>query len=799
MSVVGGDVRFAVRNLIRHPGFSWAVAGILAIGMASVTAVWSVVDSVLVRALPFAQADRLVSFGFRDPRTGDLIGPSFPMLDRWRRASPGSMAAAWQEIPYDIGTPGSPVRTWIGLVSPNLFRVLGARAELGRDFSPDDDQAAAAPVVVLSDSLWRNAFGGDPGVIGRTLAVDGIDHTVIGVMQRDVSLVTGAAAAWVPAGAELPDLAANDSVPTVGAVARVGEHDAPERVRRTLERLAPNGARFMTLHGSARAAALPLQDVVVGDARVELVLMFGAAVLVLVVACANAAALLVARASARRREHAVRLAIGASRARLVSATLLETLALSLVASAAALLATPALVALVRRLGASLVPRDVEIAVHADAFLVAAALVVLTTVMSAVLPALLTTRGDAADVLRGSGGASAPGAYVRAYDWLLVAELAVTLVLLAGAGVLAKSVLVLLGSTSGMRTEHVVVATVMRPVAPWLRDRQSVTPFIRAVIDSLQASAGVAAAAISLSPPAVPAATARVRQGDDTAAATWNTITDGFFRVLGTPILRGRAFDSRDAAASRNTIIVSAGLAHRLFGAANPLGRVVYVPDGDHPDAPWQSRRIIGEAADIVAPGVTRPRPPDAYLPVARFPVPHLTVLLRSSLSAGAALGTVRRVVRAIDPAQPVSAGQSLDGLLTESAARPKFYLALLGAFGAVALSLAGAGMFAGMWYIVQERRREIGIRIAVGAARRDVASLILGRAMRLLAAGLGLGLAGTWATTRFLQALLSGVRATDPTVLAIVCAVLIGGTLLAVVGPLLEAMRVDTIQVLRAE
>lgn len=799
MSAVGGDARFAVRSLIRHPGFAWAVAGILAIGMASVTAAWSVVDSVLVRPLPFPDADRLVSFGFRASRTGDLIGPSFPMLDRWRRASPGSTAAAWQEIPYDIGTPGSPIRAWVGLVSPNLFRVLGAGAELGRDFSAVDDQPGAAPVVVLSDSLWRSTFGGDPGIIGRSVSVNGIDHTVIGVMQRKVSLVTGAAVAWTPAGAELPDLAGNDSVPTVGAVARIGPRDTPERVRRTLDRLAPNGAKFLMLRGRAPAAALPLHDVVVGDARLELGLLFSAAVLVLVVACANAAALLVARASARRREHAVRRAIGASRARLVSATLLETLALSVVASTAALLVTPALVALVRQLGASLVPRDVEIAVHADAFLVATALALLTTVMSGVLPAVLTTRGDAADALRGAGGASAPGGYVRAYDWLLVAELAVTLMLLSGAGLLAKSVVLLLGDSSGMRTEHVVVATVMRPVEPWLRDRQSVTPFIRALVDSLQASAGVAVAAISLAPPAVPAATARVRQGDDTAAATWNAVTDGFFRVLGTPILRGRAFDSRDAPASTNTIIVSAGLAHRLFGAANPLGRVVYVPDGDHPDAPWQSRRIVGEAADVIAPGVTRPRPPDAYLPLSRVPVPHLTVLMRSSLSPGAALGIARRIVRALDPAQPVSGGQPLDGLLTESAARPKFYLAVLGAFGVVALSLAGAGMFAGMWYIVQERRREIGIRIAVGAARRDVAWLVLIRAMRLLAAGLAIGLAGVWATTRFLRALLSGVSTTDPTVLEIVCVVLIAGTLLAVAGPLLEAARVDPIRVLRAE
>lgn len=799
MSAVGGDARFAVRSLMRHPGFSWVVAGILAIGMASVTAVWSVVDSVLVRPLPFPHPDRLVSFGFRDSRTGDLIGPSFPMLDRWRRASPGSVAAAWQEIPYDIGTPGSPIRAWVGLVSPNLFRVLGARTELGRDFSADDDLAGAAPVVVLSDSLWRNGFGGDPGIIGRSVPVNGIDHTVIGVMQRDVSLVTGAAVAWTPAAAELPDLAANDSIPTVGAVARVGPLDTPERIRHTLERLAPNGATFMTLHGRGRAVALPLHEVVVGNARLELILVFGAAVLVLVVACADAAALFVARASARRREHAVRRAIGASRARLVSATLLEALALSVVASTAALLVTPALVALIRQLGASLVPRDVEIAVHPDAFLVAAALVLLTTVMSGVLPALLTTRGDAADALRGAGGASAPGAYVRAYDSLLVTELAVTLVLLAGAGLLAKSVLLLLGNSSGMRTEHVVVATVMRPVEPWLRDRQSVTPFVRAVVDSLQATPGVAAAAISLSPPGVPAATARVRQGDDTAAATWNAVTDRFFHVLGTPILRGRAFDSRDAPASTNTIIVSARLSHRLFGTANPLGRVVYVPDGDHPDAPWQSRRIIGEAADVVAPGVTRPRPPDAYLPLSRFPVPHLTVLLRSSLSPGAAIATVRRIVRALDPAQPVSGGQPLDRLLTESAARPRFYLAVLGAFGVVALSLAGAGMFAGMWYVVQERRREIGIRIAVGATRRDVASLVLARAMRLLAAGLAIGLAGTWATTRFLRALLSGVSATDPTVLEIVCVVLIAGTVLAVAGPLWEATRVDPIRVLRAE
>ena len=453
----------------------------------------------------------------------------------------------------------------------------------------------------------------------------------------------------------------------------------------------------------------------------------------------------------------------------------------------------------RVLGASLVPRDAEIAVRPDAFLVAAGLVSVATILSGIVPALLTTSGDAGDILRGGGVGSAAKQFVRAYDWLLVAELALTVMLLAGAGVLAKSVMKLLGSSSGMNTEHVLVASMTRPVDAWLRDRQSVRPFVRALSDSLAATPGVRSVAIALSPPAVEGALAPLRSGDDTAAATWNAITAGYFDVLGTPILRGRLFDSRDAPASTNTIMVSAALARRLFADSNPLGRVVYVPDGDHPEAPWQPRVIVGEAADVVAPGITTPRAPDAYLPFARVPTAHLTVLVRSSLASPAALGALQRIVRSLDPSQPVSGGRPLDDLLTESAARPRFYLAVLGAFGVVALILAGAGMFAGVWYIVQERRREIGIRVAVGAARADVASLVLARVARILALGLGIGLAGAWITTRFLRALLSGVSAADPAVLEIVCAVLTAGMLVAVAVPLLEATRVDPIRVLRSE
>lgn len=797
-----GDARVAVRNLARHAGLACAIAGMLAIGMASVTALWSVVDSVLVRGLPFPASDRLVWLGFRNPRTGDLVGPSLPMLERLRRASPGSVAAGWQEMPYDIGTPAAPRRVWIGAVSPELFSLLGASPELGRGFTAADDRPGAASVIVLSDSMWRDGFGGDPHIIGRPVPVDGIDATVIGVMPRSLSLLTGDAAAWLPVDAAMPFLADNDSVGLAGAVARLGRGVSPDRVRRALDALAPNGARFGNARGAPRAIAVPLQDVVVGDARPVLLLLLVASVLVLVVACADAAALLVARASSRRPEQAVRRALGASRARLASVMLCETLALSAAASVAALLATPALVALVRHLGGSLVPRDAEIAVRPSAFLVAAGLVFLTTVLSGVVPALLTTRGDAADVLRGGAGTGATTAFVRAYDGLLVAELALTVMLLAGAGVLAKSVVRLLGSASGMRTEHVLVATIMRPVEPWLHDRQSVLPFVRSVLDSLSATPGVDAVAISLAPPAVAGPTARVRAGTDTTTASWNVVTPNYFRVLGTPLLRGRAFDTRDAPAAPDStiaIIVSEALAHRLFGPANPLGRVVWVPDGDHPEAPWQPRRIIGEVANVAAPGVTRPRPPDAYLPFARIPIPHLTVLVRSALPNGASLGDVRRIVRRLDPAQPVTDGRPLDDLLTASAARPRFYLAVLGTFGAIALVLAGAGMFAGVWYIVQERRREIGIRLAVGAAPGHVAALVLARVARLLGAGLAIGLCGAWATTRFLRALLSGVSATDPAVLEIVCAVLVTAALFAVAGPLLEATRVDPIRVLRAE
>ena len=795
---IAGDARAAIRGLRRRPAFALMVAGMLAIGMASVTALWSVVDSVLIRSLPFPAGDRLVWFGFRNLRTGELVGPSLPLLERWRRASPGSVAAGWQEMPYDVALPGGPSRVWLAVVSPAFFRALGVRAELGRGITPDDDKPGAPSVIVLSDSLWRGAFGGDPAVIGRPVPVDGIEATVIGVMPRSVSIVTGDAVAWMPVDAQMPFLAGNDSVGLVGALAHVPRGVSPERARVTLERLAPNGAAYGNSHGPTRAAALPLRDVIVGDARPVLVLVLGASVLVLVVGCADAAALLVARASSRRREQAVRRAIGASRARLASAMLVETLALSVAASLAALLLAPALVGAVRQLGVALVPRDAEITVRADAFLVAAGLVFLTTVLSGVIPAFLTTRGDAADVLRGAGG-SAETRFVRAYDVLLIAELSLTAMLLIGAGLLAKSVMMLLGSPSGMRTERVLVATVMRPVDPWLRDRQSVRPFVRALTDSLASVPGVSAAAVALSTPAMPGATDDVRAGDDTVSATWNSVTTDYFRLLGTPMLRGRAFDSRDAQQSANSIIVSARLAQRLYGAANPLGRVVWVPDGDHPEAPWQARTVIGEVADVAAPGVTRPRPPDAYLPFARVPVPHLTVLVRSSLPPAAALGALRRLVHALDPAQPVTGGRALDDLLTESAARPRFYLAVLGAFGAAALLLAGAGMFAGVWYIVHERRREIGIRVAVGAARTDVIWLLLSRVAGIVVVGLAIGMCGAWATTRFLRSLLSGVSATDPAVIAIVCGVLVFGTLIAVAGPLLEAIRVDPIRVLRAE
>lgn len=807
-------LRYALRGIRTHPAFALLVIITLALGTGTVTAVFSVFDSVLLRSLPFPAAHELVWVGYHDTRSRWPVGPSMPALRQWvaRAHSVRQLAAYTGTRKTLTGVPGSaPVE--IGLVSSRLFATLGVRPVMGRGFLGSDEATGAAPVVILSDSLWRSAFGGNPHIVRHFTTIDHHAVQVVGVMGADFTVPGLPADAWMPMAPALGSLLSDPAVHLAGAIGRLRPGATIAQAREELRGL-DNDLATDDLPGSGTASSLELRvtslrEFVAGHVRPMLLLMLGASALVLFVACANVAGLCLVRGSAREREIAIQLALGATHPLVVVHLLLESLLLSTAATALALLVAHWVIRIIVRIGASQLPRSAEIGLHTDAFVFAVALAVLTTLLAGLVPALHAAREDAATTLKGAATShSADRRRVHGREVLVVAEVALTIVLLAGAGVLAKSVVQLLGSGLGFTAEHVLVASIMRPIDPWLLDKGPTNIFGQSLLEQLDAVPGVHASAIALEPPATQSSPVLVRTtGDaehagDSLVGNADVITGDYFRVLGIPLLRGRSFDRRDGPGTR-TIIISASVAARLFPHADAIGQhLLAAADGNNggPHPTFTDYEIVGVAGNVRAPGpATEPPMFDIYQPFTRFPVPHMTILVRAQARPEVLAPALRRIVHALDPSQPVTGIRRLDTVLAQSATQPRFYLSLLGAFAGIALLLAAVGLYGVMAFTVRQRTREIGVRLALGADRGDIVRLVLGHGMRLILAGIALGLAGAWAATRLLISLISGVSPTDPGVFAGVTMLMALIAIGAIYAPVRHALHIDPVVTLRAD
>jgi putative ABC transport system permease protein len=803
------DLRYAWRALVRSPAFAFAALAALGLGIGVTSAVWSVFHGVLLRPLPYHDPDSLVLIWNRYPKMGlsqaSVSGPDFVERRDLSRVFDG--AGVFTGAGLNLTGRGEPERVSAQRVSASLLSILGVAPARGRDFLPGEDAPGRHHVALVSDGAWKRRFGSDPGLVGRTLTLDGNPHTVIGILPAGFYFPDPDVEMWVPIalGADDTDVSQRGNeylfmVARLKPGVDLGEAQADlERVDAlALERTPPAAREFFEANGWG-AWVQPLREHVVARIRPALVVLLAAVVCVLLIACANVSNLLLARAAARQREIAVRAALGAGWGRLMRQLLTESALLALLGGAVGLLVAAWSVDLLVAARPATLPRLQEIRLDLQVVWFTALVSLASGMLCGILPAFQAGRTDLMDLLREAAPGATPGrrrARLRAA--LVVSQVALTLVLLAGAGLLMRTASGLERAEPGFQTRNLLTMVLSLPETRYPRAAERVG-FIRRLLETLQSLPGVASAsAASLLPFAPGANTAsfvveghRPGPGEPHPLADVRVVTPGYFRTLGIPLLRGREFSDGDSEESP-AVIVDARLARRFWGEGEALERRVSF---DELDPRWL--KVVGVAGDVSDnPADADPRP-TIYLPHSLHTPRTMFIALRTAVDPLSLTPAVRRAVASIDPQLPVFAARSMDGYVDDALAQPRFRAALVGVFALVALVLAAVGLYGVMAYAVTQRRQEIGIRLALGAEPADVLRLVVGQGLRLAVVGVGLGMAGALALTRLLSGLLFEVTPHDPISFSAAGALLLAVALAAAYLPARRAAQVDPASVLR--
>ncbi|MGH2822884.1 MAG: ABC transporter permease [Thermoleophilaceae bacterium] len=796
------DFRYAVRQLAKSPGFTAVAVATLALGTGANSLLFSVIHAVLLRPLPYPESERIVSVNIvpRDEGAARSLAGQAPhhAYLQWRQQS-GSFAAlaAYRETGASVGRGGgAPDRLSGAQVTANFFALLGVQPAVGRSFTEDELLPGGPPVVVLSYRLWQKSFGGDVGIVGRAVALDGAPVAVVGVLPASFDFPRDASF-WTPL--RLP--AAGPITFFVHVVGRVARGVSIAQAETELSGLFRRGQE--QLHPLLRAAAVDvvtLREGLYGSTRPLLLILLGAAGFVLLVACANVASLLVARAVARERDLAIRAALGASWLRLTRQTLAESLVLAGVGAVAGLL-VPVFGLRVFMDAVPLGAQGIEVHLDAPVLAFTMGLALLTAMVFGVGPALVASRPSRLESLKSGGGQpSAADHRARLRETLVVAELTVVLVLLAGAGLLSRSLLNLLAVDPGFRPDHVVVAKLILSPSRYVQVRGR-SVFYAALLERLGALPGVESVALADALPLGGFGSKLSVRLDDAPPVTdgsrdaaLNAVSADYFKTLGVAVIAGRSFTSADRLDAAPVAIVNTAFARAFLGGGDPVGHQLQVP-GMTP-ALWT---IVGEVKDIRQLGREVPAAPEVFLPAPQAGHTPGAVAIRTVGDPEALVETVRRAVEEIDPEQPASRVFTLESELARSAAPQRVNALLLGMFAGVALMLAAVGLAGVSATLVAQRTREIGVRMALGAEQGDVVRLILGQAARLVAIAVVLGLVAALALTRVLTSLLFGVSPADPTTFLLVPLVLAAVALLAAFIPARRAMRIDPAVALRHE
>jgi putative ABC transport system permease protein len=804
------DLRFALRGLLKRPAFNALVVLTLALGLGANSAMFSIVNSVLIKPLPYAAPDELVYlFGaFKSSDQAMISPPDF--LDYRERAT--SFASFGARTIFGLATLSGagagggvvePERVTSSIATANFFSTLGVTPLRGRAFLPEEE-VGDHHVVILAYGLWQRRYGGDPNVVGRTITIDGGAHTVVGVMPPVLDRTIDVQI-WRPIPFQTPGTSVR-RFHYLRGVARLRPGTSIASAQAELDGIARQiGATYPEVEGW-RLRIVPYQEVVVGDAKPALLILLGAVGLVLLVTCGNVAGLLLARATARSGEVAIRSALGARRGRLVRQLLTESLLLGALAGAVGLGLSWLMLAGVRSVGEGMLPRLGEIALDGTAI---AFTVVLSLVMSlafGLAPALHTVRVDLASMMKSLGKSSSGRSGARARATLVIAQVALSFVLLAGAGLLIRSLRELQSVQPGFDADGVFTAQVELPGSR-VETRRDVERFWDGFLERVRAIPGVrSAAATSLVP---------MRGGGDTyfwvedrppasdaekMNVTVSTVTDGYFDAMRIPLETGRAFTPSDGGDSAGVVIINRRLADRLFPGESPLGRRLVVDFGK----PYVAS-IVGVAADVRVYGQVNDPPDIGYFSIHQARAgwgPNVPMALVARVGSGdpaSIAPQVRAALHAMEPDLPLARPETMESILRDSVSGVRFRTTVLGAFAGAALLLAVMGLYGVLAFSVARRTQEMGIRIALGARAPAVFSRVVREGMVLVLTGLTLGVVAEIGATRWLSSQLFGVRPTDPAVFVAVATALLLAGLVACVIPARRATNVDPIRALRAE
>ncbi|MGH9815692.1 MAG: ABC transporter permease [Candidatus Acidiferrales bacterium] len=807
MSLLWQDVRYGVRGLLRSPGFTAVAVLTLALGIGANTAVFSVVNAVLLRSLPYAEAGRLVTVWAHDEKAQDdhsyFSGPAvndFRTQNRSFESSAG-FSPRWS---FNLQGEDEPERVFGFFASANVMELLGVHPLLGRTFQADDDRSGAAPVMLISYGLWQRRYGADRNIVGRTIQVDDRQATVIGVLPRDFRWMDGVARrgeadVWAPL-EQNPFMQRGRRVRVFTLVGRLRPGITLQQAQAEFSGMASQLAQQYPETDSGIGANLSwLQEEVAGKVRPLLLTLAGAVGLVLLIACANVANLVLARATVRHRALAIRAAMGASRRRLVRELLTESTLLGVVGGAAGFAVAYWCVRVLVAMAPAALPRREEIAVDGAVLLFTLGVALLTSFLFGLVPALQASRPDLSDALKEGGRSSGGAGRNRLRSALVVAEVALCLVVVVGASLLLRSFVRLQAVDAGFQTENAVSMDLSNlgndaarriVLMEELYGRLRVLPGVTAAGETsrlpLAGIAGNPTSNLQIEKRPVP-------RGQE-PQIDFRRASRDYFLAMGIPLLAGRMFQESDGSGDDVPLvaIINQAAAEKFFPGEDPLSQRIQMGGGA-----WF--RIIGIVGNIRHLGLdTRPRP-EGYMHVLQGPLNNPQLVVRTAGDPVPAIAGIRGVIRSLDPNVVISRVATMEQVRYESLAAPRFNTVLFGVFAALALALGLVGIYGVMAYTVTQRTHEIGVRMALGAARVDVLRMVVSHGMKLAGAGAVIGLLGAFASTRVMRALLYETSPTDPLTFAVVVVLLSAVALLACIVPALRATRVDPLVALHYE
>ena len=799
-----GDAKYAVRSFAKTPSFTVAVAATLALGIGASTAIFSMVNGILLQPLPLRDPHRLVYINELSP-TGDRMSVSWPSYLDWttRLQSVESIADSREE-PLTLTGVERAQRIRARRVTAGFLSVIGAHPALGRDFTQNADRPNAAGEVMVSDAFWRAQLGADATLVGRAMILDSVVYTVVGILPPEFQYIRP-----YDVFVSMGPVSGSDTLLERGnhngfnAVARLKPGTTVETVDREVKTIeASLESEYPKSNAGVSARAEPLTDRIVADIRATLLALFGAVGFLLLIACTNVANLLIARGAARQHELAVRAALGGGRARLTAQLLVES---TIVSGVGGLLGVGLAFWLLRALVAVApdgIPRLDSVRLDGAALAFALAAAAVCGVVFGLFPAFQASsvEGQQALIRTRSSGASAGSHRLRRA--LMVVETALAIVLLTGAGLMMRTLQEITRLDSGFRTDHLLTMRVMLAGDEWTEARRR--NFMADLSTRIRAVPGVTKAALAYSLPidgsqwnsVFVAADKPVTVRAETPSAAFSPVGDGYVETLGMRVVRGRVFDDRDGPDAPQTVIVNETLARRIWPGEDPVGKQLKQGWSDS-KTPW--RDVVGVVGDVKFEGLTADTPMQVYVPMAQRPMRSIAAIVRTATAPAVMTPVLTDVVRGLDANLPAYAVRTMDTMLDTSIARQRMSMLVFAVFAGVALVLASIGLYGVVAHGVTERTHEIGVRMALGAERHHVLALVVRQGLSMAALGTVVGIAAALALSRLIESLLFHVTPSDPVTFGLVVAILLGVAALACYVPAWRATRVDPTQALRAE